>query len=188
MKSIARYTALLLLCVCTCAHALDTLRVGRTDDGMRWTSIVESAQFVAVSPDSIWTWATQRGENLATDLQLRGGLIAAQVQVLTPVGYADALSERENLDHWIDGDASTAWGPDSDLEVERRGTVYIDLGATFRVDRIRLYPRLDREHKGLVLGSFEVAAATDSRATRSMRPIERSPDWRFLRLIPIGSP
>ena len=57
MKPIARYTALLLLCVCTCAHALDTLRVGRTDDGMRWTSIVESAQFVAVSPDSIWTWA-----------------------------------------------------------------------------------------------------------------------------------
>ena len=47
MKSIARYTALRL--ARTCARS-DTLRVGRTDDGMRWTSIVESAQFVAVSP------------------------------------------------------------------------------------------------------------------------------------------
>ena len=87
---------------------------------MSWTSIVESAQFVGVSPDSIWTWATQRGDNLVTGLKTRGGFIAAQVQVLTPSGYVDALSERKNLDHWIDGDAGTAWGPDSDLEVERR--------------------------------------------------------------------
>lgn len=188
MKPIARYTALLLLCVCTCAHALDTLRVGRTDDGMRWNSIVESAQFVAVSPDSIWTWATQRGENLATDLQLRSGLIAAQVQVLTPVGYADALSERENLDHWIDGDASTAWGPDSDLEVERRGTIYIDLGATFRVDRIRLYPRLDREHKGLVLGSFEVASSDGQQDNPLDAPYRTIPGLAFSAFNPNRQP
>ena len=177
MKRSVKYTALLLLFVHTSAHALDTLRVGRTDDAMSWTSIVESAQFVGVSPDSIWTWATQRGDNLVTGLKTRGGFIAAQVQVLTPSGYVDALSERKNLDHWIDGDAGTAWGPDSDLEVERRGTFYIDLGAAFRVDRLRLYPRLDREHSGLVLGSFEIASSDGRQGSQLPAPVKVSVTW-----------
>ena len=68
------------------------------------------------------------------------------------------VAEREDLYHWVDGDGSTAWDPDLDEEVRRRATIYIDLGATFRVDRIRFYPRLDNEHRGLVLGNFEIGS------------------------------
>ena len=188
MKRSVQYTAILLLFVHTSAHALDTLRVGRTDDAMSWTSIVESAQFVGVSPDSIWTWATQRGDNLVTGLKTRGGFIAAQVQVLTPSGYVDALSERKNLDHWIDGDAGTAWGPDSDLEVERRGTFYIDLGAAFRVDRLRLYPRLDREHSGLVLGSFKIASSDGRQGSSLDAPYRTIPGLAFSAFNPNRQP
>lgn len=163
----------------TAAHALDTLRVGRDAAPMDWSSIVESAQFVGVSDDSIWTWSAERGENLATGLLQRGGLIAAQVQVLTPAGYVDALSEREDLAHWIDGDAATAWGPDADIEVGRRATIYIDLGATFRVDRMRFYPRLDSEHRGLVLGSFEVASSDGQQGMLLNAPYRAVPGLAF---------
>ncbi len=158
MKRLAFYTVLILCAPTAPTQALDTLKVGHAAAPRAWKSIVETARFVAVSDDSIWTWQTKRGDNLAAGLSARGGLIAAQVQVLTPGGYVDAIAEREGLNNWIDGDGSTAWAPDQDEEIGRRAKIYIDLGAAFRVDRIRFYPRLDNEHRGFALGNFEVGA------------------------------
>ncbi len=187
-----RYIALYVVCVLLAAHApvqaLDTLRVGRGADAMRWSSIVESAAFVGVSDDSIWTWPTERGQNLIAGLRERGGLIAAQIQVLTPGGYVDALSEREQLAHWIDGDASTAWGPDSDLEVGRRAIIYIDLGATFRIDRIRFYPRLDSDNRGRLLSSFALASSDGQEGSPLNAPYRTLPGLTFSSFNPNRQP
>ena len=39
-------------------------------------------------------------------------------------------------------------------EIDRQIDVYIDLGGTFRVDGVRLGPRLDRQNVGKLLGAF----------------------------------
>ena len=147
---------ILSLAVVPAAWALDTLVVGK-GQAMPWKVAVESAHFVGLSPDSVWTWAAPRGANLALGLGEREGLMGAKIVVPTITGFADAVRAREGLERWVDGDANTAWGPDLDEEVGRRADIYLDLGATFRVDRIRFSPRLDREHSGLILGAFEIA-------------------------------
>jgi len=150
---------MLVLCALTrTAHTLDTLVVGGGGDlGTRnWLDIEESSRFVAVAEDSIWTWTADPGSNLSPGFVEREGSIGAKMEVPIPYGYADAIVERDGLSNWLDGDEATAWGPDQDGEIDRRVEVYIDLGATFRADRIRFFPRLDSEHSGLILGSFEV--------------------------------
>lgn len=160
---------LLLLLVTAPATAVDTLRVGGgrglTAD---WDNIVETSRFVGVQADSVWTWSARANTNLALDALQRGGRIAARVVVFTPTGTAPAVRNRQGIERWIDGDAATAWSPQDDVllpgdaeTAERRTDFYIDLGATFRVHRIRLFPRLDVEHRGLILGRFEVATADD---------------------------
>lgn len=74
-------------------------------------------------------------------------------------GMAPALVDKAGLGAWIDGDPNTAWSPEEDNELTRHAEIYLDLGATFRVNRVRFYPRLDGEHRGLVLGSFELATS-----------------------------
>lgn len=139
------------------AEALDTLLVGESINN--WNQVAESAHFVAVADDSIWTWQAPRGVNLVPALVTRGGSARVVVQVPTMTGYAPAAVLHQGLTRWTDGDADSAWGPDEDEEISRRGTFYIDLGGTFRVDRIRFFPRLDNEHKGLILGSFAVGTS-----------------------------
>lgn len=163
-----RRVALLLLALVLPAAALDTLRVGggsgQTAD---WSDWVRSARFVSVAEDSVWTWRATPGDNLALDALARGGRIAARVIVLTNSGTTPAIRDRRGLDRWMDGDATTAWAPEDDVllpgdavAATRNTTFYLDLGATFRVDRIRFYPRLDAEHRGLILGRFEVMTAS----------------------------
>lgn len=153
---------LLLICALAfcapAAEALDTLMVGT---GPRnWSLLRESARFAGVADDSIWTWQAPRGVNLATGLAQRGGNVLVEIEILTITGTKTATAPRDGLPNWTDGDAGSAWGPDEDEGVERRGTFYIDLGGTFRVDRIRFFPRLDNKHKGLILGSFAVATSS----------------------------
>ena len=156
-----------LLLVSAPATAVDTLRVGGGDGQMAdWTEWVESARFLGVAPDSIWTWQTRPNVNLALDAEARGGGISAEVEVFSFFGTELSRRRREGLSAWIDGDAGTAWSPDEDFllpgnadTVPRRGTFFIDLGATFRVDRIRIFPRLDAEHRRQILGRFRVSTA-----------------------------
>ncbi len=148
---------LLLLLAAGPLEALDSLRVGAL--GQRWRQIMESSRFLAVSSDSIWIWPAPQYADLAPESLARKGSI--QVEVTRPVGPGGALgpslTTKAGLDAWIDNDPNTAWNPDEDNELSRQVGVYLDLGATFRVNRIRFYPRLDGEHRGLVLGSFELS-------------------------------
>lgn len=166
--------------------ALDTLVVGGGE--RRWDALVESARFVGVSPDSIWTWHAERGDNLAVHLGERGGMVGAVVQVPTITGYASAISRRAGIEAWVDGDAATAWSPEQDADVARRGVFYIDLGATFRVDRIRFYPRLDSEHRSLVLGSFEVASNDGEQGSLLESPYRTIPGLNFSSFAPNRQP
>ncbi|HJP29712.1 MAG TPA: gliding motility-associated C-terminal domain-containing protein [Candidatus Latescibacteria bacterium] len=156
------FTAAVLLVVARPAETLDTLRVGggsgQTSD---WRELAASSQFVAVTEDSIWTWTAARNTNLVRGIPSRGGFIGAKISVSSIFGVVDIIRERPGLSNWIDGDAATAWGPDEDDEVGRNGSVFIDLGATFRVNRLRFFPRLDTEHRQLSLGRFEVGTATE---------------------------
>lgn len=188
MKRTSLYIALLLSALAVPTQALDTLRVGRAAAPHTWDEIAESARFAAVSKDSLWTWSAERGDNLAASLYEREGLVATKVLVSTFSGFVEAVSEREGLENWVDGDASTAWGPDQDAEVGRRGTLYMDLGATFRVDRIRFYPRLDHEHRGLLLGSFEIAGNDGQQGSLLDSPYRAIPGLVFSTFSPNRQP
>jgi hypothetical protein len=154
-----------LLCALACcapaAEAVDTLIVGSSalEGARNWVQVAETTRFVGVAEDSIWTWEAKRGVNLAAGLEARGGFVGVLMQVPTTFGYEPGVVRRESLSLWADGDQTTAWGPDDDDEIERRGTFFIDLGATFRVDRIRFFPRLDSEHSGLIMGAFAVGTS-----------------------------
>lgn len=153
--------ALLLLALLAASplHALDSLRVGAL--GQRWNQVMESSHFLSVAPDSVWIWPAPQYTDLAPGSLARQGSI--RTKVLRAVGQGGALgpalAEKAGLDTWIDNDPGTAWNPDEDNELDRQAEVYLDLGATFRVNRIRFYPRLDGEHRGLVLGSFELSTS-----------------------------
>ena len=185
---------LVLCCLAVCAAltpalALDTLRVGGgTGQTSDWSRVMASSRFVGVSEDSIWTWQTEPNTNLALGIAARGGTIGAKVSVPTILGYEDAIRERPGLMNWIDADGATAWGPDEDMEVNRRGTVFIDLGATFRVDRIRLFPRLDREHRGLILGRFEIGAISELVEAPLDAPFRTIPGLSFSTFSPNRQP
>ncbi|NKB68697.1 MAG: hypothetical protein GKR89_16660 [Candidatus Latescibacteria bacterium] len=156
MKRLLTY--ILGLLVVPSAWGLDTLVVGRDLATTRpWKQAIESVSFVELGVDSVWTWSAGRGDNLSLGLAQRGGTVGAKVVVPTNFGYGDDVLPRDGLEAWVDGDPSTAWGPDLDEEVGRQADIYLDLGATFRVDRIRFFPRLDSEHSGLILGAFEIA-------------------------------
>ena len=154
------------------AEALDTLVVGRGTyaNARPWKNVVVSTRFAAVSVDSVWTWAAEQGANLTGGLAERGGAVLVEMEVPTRFGTAIEPVVRQGLPRWADGDASTAWGPDDDDEIGRRGIFYIDLGATFRVDRLRFFPRLDSENSRKILGAFAVATASGEAATDAHAP------------------
>ena len=147
-----------LLCSATAALAVDTLDVGQGGRLGRWDSIVEEAQFLGVARDSIWMWPAEAGENLSLRLAERGGMAAGLVTNLdgtfrVPLGTL-----------LYDGDTSTAFDPDQFDAVDRSTPVEIDLGATFRIDRVRLFPRLDRQNRRRFLQVFRLLTKAESQA------------------------
>lgn len=135
------------------ARAAEVLGVGDGVGVLPWTSALETARYLSVSSDSIWMWPVEANANLTTGLLGRGGravVLRGELQEIhTKAGRA-----------LVDGDATTAYDPDEVDGVERTGPVFIDLGGTFRINRIRLYPRLDRAHIRRFLQEFEVWAST----------------------------
>ena len=136
------------------AEAVDSLGVGFRGSIARWNQGVAEARFIAIRADSIWTWNVQPNSNLAPGTVERDGY------VLMPgvdEGVATFIAGAEVM---FDGADSTAFNPDDFADrfgVERTSPLYIDLGATFRVDRIRLYPRQDADHKTLFPRSFSLS-------------------------------
>ena len=159
MNKAIHYALLIgLLCNATAALAVDSLDVGQGGRLGRWDSIVEEAQFLGVARDSIWMWPAEAGENLSLRLAERGGTAEGVVADLdgilrTPIG---ALL--------YDGDASTAFDPDQFDDISRSTPIEIDLGAVFRVDRVRLFPRLDRQNRRRFLQVFRLLTKAESQA------------------------
>ena len=184
------FCMLALCAVARDAQGLDTLLVGGGGgtEIRNWLQVTESARFVAVAEDSIWTWTTEPHVNLSPALVERGGSIGAKMVLSTPGGPIDIIAERDGLTSWVDGDQTTAWGPDQDEEITRRAEIYIDLGATFRVDRIRFFPRLDSEHSGLILGTFQVGTSPGEEGTPLDFRYKTAPGLSFSSFSPNRQP
>ena len=156
--SVVATLGLLGLGICRSSHAVDSLGVGWSRGAIhRWTSATASSRLVAISPDSIWTWQIRRNSNLAPGTLERGGV--ALIPNNLPGGAATFIPEASAL---YDGDENTVFNTDDHKlydVLERTSPIYVDLGATFRVNRVRLYPRLDGERKQLFPRAFSLAIA-----------------------------
>ena len=144
--------------ICRSSHAVDSLGVGWSIGATsRWTSATAYSRLVALSPDSIWTWQIRRNSNVGPGTRERGGV--ALIPNNLRGGVATFVPEASFL---YDGDENTAFNPDDHKlygALGRTSPIYIDLGATFRVNRVRLYPRLDGDHKQLFPRAFSLATA-----------------------------
>ena len=140
------------LVFCDESLAIDSLGVGYKGGVARWNQGVAESRFVAIASDSIWTWDVEPNQNLAPGTLARfGSVFIPGDEVATLLFGAEVM---------FDGSDSTAFDPDlfnDQFGVERSSVIYIDLGATFSIDRIRLYPRLDPEHKTLFPRSFQLS-------------------------------
>ncbi len=148
-------------------YAVDSLGVGWPGSITRWTQVVAETKLVALDQDSIWTWNVQPNSNLAPGIEERGGF------AITPTrGVATFIPGASVL---YDGDPTTAFNPDDFVDrygLKRTAPIYIDLGATFRINRIRLFPRLDAEHTQLFPRAFSLA--TSSGLDKGVNLLERS--------------
>ena len=174
-KSIHYALLIGLLCSATSARAVDSLDVGQDGRLGRWDSIVEEAKFLGVSRDSIWMWPAEAGENLALRLAERGGMAVGLVAnpdgiLRVPIGTL-----------LYDGNSATAFDPDQFAAIDRSTRIEIDLGAVFRVDRIRLFPRLDRQNRRRFLQVFRLY-------TKAERQAEYDPAISYLPSTPNVEP
>lgn len=149
MKAISPF--LIAILVAGPSLAIDSLDVGTKGNYGRWDQIRESSRFLAVGRDSIWMWHVEPDANLCAGIGERGGSAAGAVVAST--GEVGKIPLGDVL---FDGDKGTAYDPDENRSLERTSAITIDLGATFRVNHIRFYPRLDREHQRRFLQEFSV--------------------------------
>jgi hypothetical protein len=151
----ARYILSLVLALLACAgpgRAVDEIRIGR--GGKSWLAAVDSSTYVGLAPDSVWMWQAEAGRNVALDALSRGGSI----------GVAELLSSNFGIEIWgypsvqgveavIDGDATTAFNPlrfglPADVEI------HIDLGGTYNINSMQIFPRLNSEGRRLFPQAF----------------------------------
>lgn len=159
-----------LLCLLSAGPlcAIDSLGVGWRGGIARWTQAVAESRLVALDQDSVWTWNVRPNSNLGPGTEERRGFALAP----DPQGVATFLLGAAVL---YDGDQTTAFNPDDFADrfgLSRTTPIFIDLGATFRVNRIRLFPRLDNEHKQLFPRSFSLA--TNDGIDQGVNLLERS--------------
>lgn len=185
------WKAALLLCLLTMpAWGQFQLTVGR--GSTPWTEIADSSSLVEVTPDSIWIWPVVPGENLAANALKRGGNIYAsgirQVEV-APASFTDQRSilATRAVEAMVDDDPATAFDPDA-AGVEREVEVYLDLGGTYQISRVRLFPRLDEQHRGRFPQTFELGLGERFQAARLVTLYEKLAsfdlfDQRFSQLI-----
>jgi hypothetical protein len=146
-------------------QAADSLGVGWSGSYQSWVEVRESSQLLSFSPDSVWMWQVAAKSNLGPGVVERGGFLLFPGSVATFVDGAEVM---------YDGDAATAFDPDDwsrTTELTRTSPLYLDLGSTFGVNRIRLYPRLDEEHRHRFLRSFSLA--TDDGLGQGVNLLER---------------
>ena len=146
-------------------HAADSLGVGWSGSYQSWIKVRESSQLLSFSPDSVWMWSVAAKSNLGPGVVERGGYLLFPGSVATFLDGAEVM---------YDGDAATAFDPDDwarTAELKRTSPLYLDLGSTFGVNRLRFYPRLDEEHQNRFLRSFSLA--TDDGLDQGVNLLER---------------
>ncbi len=128
--------------------------------GTPWTEVQDSSAFVVITPDSVYLPSVRPGENLAAGALARGGRIFAAVGPDTGGVRPDSVFLPQ-LAWMIDGDGSTAFNPDA-ASVPRNTPIFIDLGGTFTIDRVRIFPRLDSQHQDLFPQAYDLEVAAPS--------------------------
>lgn len=133
--------------------AFERLIIGR--GGMAFSDVRESSDRLSVAVDSIWIWDVEAGQNIAPLVLQRGGDIFPVVVRQTEFGPSTQLPFAPGLEKIIDGDAETAFSP-SEIGLENKLDLYIDLGGNFGIRQIRFFPRLDSGHRNRYLQSFQL--------------------------------
>ena len=118
---------------------------------LSWGTARASSRYVSVSFDGIWVWDVAPNTNLAATLGERGGrvLYSDPESPLLPLPGTEAL---------FDGDPTTFFDPDLQEKAARSSTLWIDLGDTFRINRVRFFPRLDFRNRNRFLQEFTLSA------------------------------
>lgn len=133
--------------------AVDSVGVGAGIEGkLDWFRGRASSKLVSFSADSVWMWNVSANSNLGPGIPERNGFL------LFPTSGGNTFIDGAEV--MYDGDPLTAFDPDDFAEVTgltRTSTLYIDLGTTFRVNRIRFAPRLDEVHKNSFLRAFRLS-------------------------------
>ena len=155
--------ALGVLALAVPAAAVDSLAVGAGAGQYGWRNVADwgSISRVTVTDDSVFKWDVAPNMNLATGALLRGGGVIGAYEQVVDDSTVLVVGPIPGLERLLDGDPLTAFNPDEAGAggVPRVLDIFIDLGASFSVDRIRLYPRLDREHQIYYPTLFSVASA-----------------------------
>jgi hypothetical protein len=113
----------------------ETATIGK--GGLDWRSAASDVSFFDVDSVRIQIWPSTAGANLATGISDRHGFVLAG---------SDTTNRHALLA--FDGDPGTVYDPDLVRTLSRQSSLLIDLGGTFGVDRVRLFPRLDSSHRG----------------------------------------
>jgi len=145
------------------AVAIDTLVVGQGIRQLGWRNVADwgAVERVTVSYDSVYKWDVTPHGNLGPGTLARGGRLLATWEEPSGDSLVTVSQALPGLEYLLDGDASTAFDPDAaglgnapgeasaaaPGQVPRNLQVSIDLGAAFGIGRVRLFPRLDRDHR-----------------------------------------
>ena len=122
------------------SDALDSLVVGQDMTNFWWRNVRQSSEHVNVTFDSIYRWDVTTNSNLGPGTLSRKGAIS----VRDTIPYSAPI-----VANVIDGNPGTSYNPDDLPDVSRTSDIVIFLGDIYRVNRIRLFPRLDSKHRQL---------------------------------------
>ena len=125
--------------------------VGPDGPTLTWRAARASSRYVSIARDGIWMWDVAPNANLAATLGERNG----RVLYADPGGARWTLSGAGVL---FDGDPTTFHDPDLQRGTTRSSPLWIDLGATFRIYRVRFFPRLDFRNRNRFLQEFTLSA------------------------------
>jgi hypothetical protein len=150
---------LLLLVLVESAGAIDSLVVGLNSRQGGWNKQLEASRFIGVGADSIWMWGVEPDANLSLTMSRRGGLVIRIVRgfmgpAAISIPGAEVLADGDPVTYY---DADVISGQSRREGFGRTTPIYLDLGGTFRVNRLRFFPRLDPRNQRRFLQEFSVA-------------------------------
>jgi hypothetical protein len=167
------------------ASGIDSVQVGsggRYFD--RWDNLVYESRRLNIAPDSVWKWDVEAHQNIAPGLFRRGGRVA----VIAGGQYSESTDDTPSTSYFgdtvitpfpaaglvVDGDQATAYVPDG-VEAARAAAIHIDLGESYGIERVRLYPRLAREFNDAFPQVFQVSTygAEGAPLIMSRRDVQR---------------